>query len=592
MSERVRQILGGPPTPAQLRAIDLAINSRDVVLIQGPPGTGKTRVIAAIQARLTEINAHMPAIARRVLLTSYQHDAVSNLILAADDGQLPPVKLGAASELDDDGYLVAWTHDLNARLEYRYANVPGHALVAQQRALRDRIEAYQLQPFDLLSTADLLEWFESNLELVGATVVLDARRLGRELAHDVARSSVTAQADVLRLARGLRVTRDGFDDDGPAAANRARRSAALMALLTSDDAVLLTQVATGVGSDSSEQTLDALARVRRTLIDVVLDARARANVLAAMPAVSALLQRAQAAAQESVDERTSPIERTVARFRDAVEHQPSALRMSLQTHTRALAATCQQSVSTSVKSAQPVLFNTVIIDEAARANPLDLMIPISLAQERVILVGDHRQLPQLLDDAIAPKLSSRHDPKIVDETLQKSLFERLFRQLKAVEGQGSEPRVVTLDTQFRMHPHLGDFVNRAFYAPFGESLSNADPNPSSFQHGLSRYGTAACGWIHVPHVRGGEQRTNTSIRRPAEAAAVVQELYASLEGTGKQTFGVITFYSAQRIAIWEAMLAAGLAVRAGDQHGLNPSIDWLFDARGLPRVRIGSVDAF
>jgi superfamily I DNA and/or RNA helicase len=73
---------------------------------------------------------------------------------------------------------------------------------------------------------------------------------------------------------------------------------------------------------------------------------------------------------------------------------------------------------------------------------------------------------------------------------------------------------------------------------------------------------------------------------------VVQELHASLEETGKQTFGVITFYSAQRIAIWEAMLAAGLAVRAGDQHGLNPSIDWLFDERGLPRVRIGSVDAF
>ena len=58
-----RQILGGKPTDAQVEAIDLAINSRDIVLIQGPPGTGKTRVIAAIQARLAELNKDAPALA-------------------------------------------------------------------------------------------------------------------------------------------------------------------------------------------------------------------------------------------------------------------------------------------------------------------------------------------------------------------------------------------------------------------------------------------------------------------------------------------------------------------------------------------------
>ena len=42
---------------------------------------------------------------------------------------------------------------------------------------------------------------------------------------------------------------------------------------------------------------------------------------------------------------TSPIDRAVELFREAVERQPAAIRHSLQTHTRALAATCQQSVS-------------------------------------------------------------------------------------------------------------------------------------------------------------------------------------------------------------------------------------------------------
>ena len=72
----------------------------------------------------------------------------------------------------------------------------------------------------------------------------------------------------------------------------------------------------------------------------------------------------------------------------------------------------------------------MIVDEAARANPLDLMVPLSLAKERIVLVGDHRQLPQLLDDSLVPSLSSRHDPDIVDAVLSRSMFERLFLKLR------------------------------------------------------------------------------------------------------------------------------------------------------------------
>ncbi len=49
-------------------------------------------------------------------------------------------------------------------------------------------------------------------------------------------------------------------------------------------------------------------------------------------------------------------------------------------------------------------FPTVIVDEAARANPLDLLIPVTQASERVILVGDHRQLPQVIDEQ-TPRLA-------------------------------------------------------------------------------------------------------------------------------------------------------------------------------------------
>ncbi|MCY1083021.1 hypothetical protein [Archangium lansingense] len=48
------------------------------------------------------------------------------------------------------------------------------------------------------------------------------------------------------------------------------------------------------------------------------------------------------------------------------------------------------------------------------------------------------------------------------EALKKSLFERLFHSLRERTRLDGFPRVVTLDTQYRMHPVLGDFVSRVF----------------------------------------------------------------------------------------------------------------------------------
>ncbi len=46
----------------------------------------------------------------------------------------------------------------------------------------------------------------------------------------------------------------------------------------------------------------------------------------------------------------------------------------------------------------------MIVDEAAKANPLELLMVMALAKERIILVGDDRQLPHYLDDEIGKKL--------------------------------------------------------------------------------------------------------------------------------------------------------------------------------------------
>jgi hypothetical protein len=591
LSAKVREILGGTPTHAQLRAIDMAINSRDLLLIQGPPGTGKTRVISAIQARLTEIQRDSAALDKRVLLTSYQHDAVGNLINAADDGLLPPVKLGGGQEHDDDAYLTAWTADLSTRLDRRYEHVPPNEFVRGQRALQDRVVAYRHQPFDVASTIEMLGWLTQEAALVGSDVAHEARRLSRRLKHDLAGGAGRRGAELMVLARRLRTSPESYADDGPDTAMRAYVTQEFFDLL--DDAQRQSLERAARSTSTPDVAAAELAELKRDVLDRILDGRARASVVATMPEVEALLLRAMDSADREVSQSANQADLAIEYFRDAVASQPAAVRQSIGNHTRALAATCQQSASRRMRDAQTVPFDTVIVDEAARANPLDLMIPISLASGRIILVGDHRQLPQLLDEDLVPLLSARHDDKIVNAILSRSLFERLFAKLKNLQMHDGTPRVITLDRQFRTHPVLGTFISEQFYAPFREGLSNGINDPSVFAHHLTGYGDAVCAWIDVPATKGHDQRSGTSIARPTEAQVIVAELVKGLREAPKEfTFGVITFYSGQVAALWEAMRDLGLAVRQERDYTLNPSSALLHTDRGLPRVRIGSVDAF
>ena len=168
-----------------------------------------------------------------------------------------------------------------------------------------------------------------------------------------------------------------------------------------------------------------------------------------------------------------------------------------------LAATCQQAVGyqMSLLKGENNVFETVVVDEAARANPLDLFIPMALAERRIILVGDHRQLPHILDQEIESDLDSDVSAK-TQEMLRTSLFERLFAQLRERERADGIKRTVTLDVQYRMHPVLGGFISDTFYAPSGEGFSSGRP-AGDFAHNLTRYdgAVAACVASRVSHLR-------------------------------------------------------------------------------------------
>lgn len=79
----------------QVAAIEKVILAKDFSLILGMPGTGKTTVISELIKSLVENG-------KSVLLTSYTHSAVDNILLKLKDGNLKILRIGSSSKVHQD----------------------------------------------------------------------------------------------------------------------------------------------------------------------------------------------------------------------------------------------------------------------------------------------------------------------------------------------------------------------------------------------------------------------------------------------------------------------------------------------------------
>ncbi|WP_435599766.1 AAA domain-containing protein [Streptomyces sp. C10-9-1] len=131
------------------------------------------------------------------------------------------------------------------------------------------------------------------------------------------------------------------------------------------------------------------------------------------------------------------------------------------------------------------VFDWVIIEEAAKAWPTEIIMPLVLGV-RWTLVGDHLQLgPHRAEDikAFLDGLGRHPDERIKLHYAARDSYLRFVRMFgRFFEGRGSnqpaEPTypVDTLDTQFRMHPVIAEPFARAFY-PDGSGGTFLAPDP-------------------------------------------------------------------------------------------------------------------
>ena len=130
--------------------------------------------------------------------------------------------------------------------------------------------------------------------------------------------------------------------------------------------------------------------------------------------------------------------------------------------------------TTSTMNSRSALFNIkhfdlVIIDEASQILEPNIVGILTARQEegraidRFILVGDHKQLPAVVQQqgSLEMEESDKRLDSIHLSSCANSLFERLILTERAA---GRTNFIGTLHKQGRMHPDIADFANRKFYA--------------------------------------------------------------------------------------------------------------------------------
>lgn len=592
----VADLFGGEPTPRQVEALEVALNTPDIALIQGPPGTGKTRVIAALERILAdERQAH--GIAGQTLLTSYQHEAVEHAASHTSVLGLPAVKVGRRQDQQATLSTVdRWRSERAQALRADLGDAfqPPAAYVLQQ--IRALAIGYQKAPMIAAETTALLrDVSRQTLGWIPSELTDQIEALRQRLA-DQTRSwqGSPEERDLLvRAIRALRIEPVAFADDGPRTALKLLHRLGDSDQMSDKEKALL-QLAGGWLEGNQLDFLPALEVLKTRLLDELTGAPVLDRAQLPNLEVQNTLTQVIEVLHQRVRDSCPPVERVLRDYLDDLEYDPAGVRSTLEAYTAVLAATCQQSVSRPMEKIKggdtDFLFETVVVDEAARANPLDLLVPMARARRRIVLVGDHRQLPHMLEPDVERQLKTSGEE--TRDILSKSLFERLFKHARQLEQQGDPKRAVTLNAQYRMHPVLGEFISQAFYEPWGEGLESPR-EAGEFAHGLSKYVSKVAAWVDIPYSAGPE-KPGRSKCRPIEAHWVAGETERILKQTPDLSVGVISFYAAQVGEIMHEMHKLGLAEETNDGLVVARALREATDRNGLlvERLRVGTVDAF
>ncbi len=549
LTKRVKEkVFKNDPTPNQEKAIKIALNTPDIAIIQGPPGTGKTTVINAICERLFEEYPKDKNIKGQILLCAQGHDATNNVRERIKVGGLPTFKFGARNieeqyKQNERLYeqLREFAEILIESVRKKLQNLGDYENTEKILDLEEALRRYYSSP---ISELEFLKEIEKN------AIFLDSS-MREKLSELKARQQKQEMPANLSVIHALRTTQEGFEDDG-VMRNYDLLESQFKEDLTQEDRELL---------ESSEPNLEKLQELKTRLLEKNAPKRKYEIPKPNEKVVSLANDLLEILSSQSPNDKKI---RVLLEYLSVLERNPWDLESLLKDYNFVFSSTIGQH-DKALKEKETPYFDSVIVDEAAKANPLELLMVMALAKERIILVGDDRQLPHYLDDEIGKKLEdeSQDVQDEIEKALKDSMFKKLKERAQKLKELDGKECFITLNMQYRMHPLLGRLVSGVFYEPHNEGFESP-LKEEHFKHNL--LDNKPCAWIDVKNTKE-ERNADGSYYRDDEIAAIKEYLDLFMKDEPNFTFGVITFFSEQKRRLEQAL-------------------------KGYTNLEIGTVDSF
>ncbi len=451
-----------PPTESQLTAIKSGIRSKDAYLVMGPPGTGKTTVI------LEWVKYFVKQKHWRVLISSQTNKAVDNVIerIMHEDG-IDVLRIGSESDMQQNVIPCKFEkkiEDLREKISVSTAeNAEKFSLMCQRWApVLTEVEAQ----FERCSARDALEIKlngEINKELAPVSARLNAayREVVALKERLVKRHALLIQKrNKLKGKKGLiaLIRRWIFNLSVPSLARLAenhKASSENYSLIYNEYSALCDRVFNKTFLPFEER-LENCKTYAESLFELIKSADefeffSFPEIKTAAKLISTASVKTLCARMRQFLSDAEGTVRVLGEWRDEISsNQSYSLEDIVLQSVNLVGATCIG--TSSQKRFSSLDFDVTIIDEAGQILIHNALVPMSVSN-KLIMLGDHKQLPPYSDERVEDLCADREIPC---ELLRKSLFELLY------DSYPSDSKNM-LNTQFRMPGEIADFLSGQFY---------------------------------------------------------------------------------------------------------------------------------
>lgn len=458
---RMLEFLYADLDEAKQEAVRRALGAPDLLAVEGPPGTGKTTFIAEVVLQTLRENP-----SARILLASQTHVALDNALVRIGERQ-PDI----------------------AMIRVGRAETGKVGEIAEQWLLEHQLEQWRRQVVDR-SRAFIDRWAQEH----GLSAV------------DVQNASALEQVAGLNLAieevqvriRDLQAVQQETEQ----AATDAEASDEVVRSQTREQAAAVTDEL-----DEARRSLHALRMQRKPLLERLVEKKFAGNEreLREMPALD-LRERARSVLTGAGPE-VHQLRKLLSIHSEWIQRFGRSsweFKAALMARAQVVGATCIGFAG--APGTLESQFDLCIVDEASRATPTEALVPMTRAR-RWILVGDPRQLPPFVDDAIR-RNANLSDYGLTRDQLERTLLDRMLALLP-------DECQTALTIQHRMAPAIGTLISECFY---GGRLQNGRPDSENpYTLVLPHHVT----WVTTSGLEDArETRNGTSVSNEAEVRTI------------------------------------------------------------------------